>query len=141
MTSLFIHNILDITFSHYYFLPTDSELSWILWWKINSLFLVLIWYMNGQSVLIYILKIYLSKIVYMCACVSVCSLVYWNAGTHGIQKRVSYPLQLDLQVVVIQLIWMVGTKLRSSARTANMLTTEHSLYTPSSVYFYFCLAF
>lgn len=49
----------------------------------------------------------------MCLCVC--------AGTHGSQKRISEPLKLELQVIVNYLMWVLGTKLISSARAPSTL--------------------
>ena len=54
-------------------------------------------------------------------------------GAHGDQKRVLDPLELEFQVVVSCLMWVLGTKPRSSARAANTLTAEPSLQ-PLSIY-------
>lgn len=45
------------------------------------------------------------------------------ASDHKSQKRVSKFLDLKLQVVVIHLVWVLNTKLASSART---VTTDQS---------------
>lgn len=42
---------------------------------------------------------------FICVCPCVC------AGAHRDPKRVSYPLELELQEVVSSLMWKLGTKL------------------------------
>ena len=56
------------------------------------------------------------KKICVCVCVCVC-------GVHGGQKRVSDPLELELQVVVSRLMWVLVTELRSSTRAARALNT------------------
>lgn len=49
------------------------------------------------------------------------------AGDHGNQKRESDPLELkELEGVASHLVWVLGAKLRSSARPS-VLTTDQSL--------------
>lgn len=54
---------------------------------------------------------------------------HWNAGAHGIQKRV-----LDLlnwiQAVLSHLIWVLGSKPEFSARAASAL--KHGAISPAS---------
>ena len=38
---------------------------------------------------------------------------------HRSQKKISEPLELELQVVVSHPVWVLGTKLGSSARATN----------------------
>jgi hypothetical protein len=49
----------------------------------------------------------------MCACMCVCDM---NEVACKGQKRVSHPLELELQTVMNPLTWVSGTKLGSSAR-------------------------
>jgi hypothetical protein len=39
-------------------------------------------------------------------------------GAHGVQKRASDPLDVELQVVVSHPVWMLGSELRSPAQAA-----------------------
>lgn len=39
-----------------------------------------------------------------------------SADVYGAEKRASHPLELELQAVVITLLWVLGTELRSSAK-------------------------
>ena len=50
----------------------------------------------------------------MWVCIHKCS-------AQGDQKRASDPLELELEVVVSPLMWVLGTELGSSARTACIL--------------------
>jgi len=43
------------------------------------------------------------------------------AGTHVGQRRMPDPLELELQVVVSLLMWVLGVKLESSERAASDL--------------------
>lgn len=56
--------------------------------------------------------------VYMCVCVIVC---YMCVDAKGGPKKVLDPLELDLQVVMSHLKWVLGTKLRSFERDASTL--------------------
>lgn len=46
-----------------------------------------------------------------------------EVGAHRVQKRIQYPLELELQGVVNHLMWVLGTELWSSERAA-MLSTN-----------------
>jgi hypothetical protein len=50
-------------------------------------------------------------------------LVNASEGAHRSQKRVSDNLQVELQVVVSHLLWILGTKLRSSRRAMCILNS------------------
>lgn len=52
--------------------------------------------------------------------------VYLSAVAHRDRKRVSYPLELELQAVVSHLVWVRGTELESFAREWLLLTSESS---------------
>lgn len=47
--------------------------------------------------------------------------VYIYAGAPGSQKKVSDPSELEMQVALSYMTWVLGTKLRSSARATNVL--------------------
>lgn len=49
-------------------------------------------------------------------CMSMCTLLRYSG-----QKRMSIPLEMELQIVVRHLMWMLGTKFGSSARTTSSL--------------------
>lgn len=51
--------------------------------------------------------------------VFVCGDVHMSANTLGRQKSISDPLELELDVVVSHLMWMLGAELRPSARAPN----------------------
>lgn len=51
--------------------------------------------------------------------------VRMSMGTHGGWKRVSEPLELELQAFVSHLIWVLGTKLRSQQEQYVLLTVSH----------------
>lgn len=51
--------------------------------------------------------------MYVFRCVSV---HHAHAGTHVVQKKESDLLELELQVIVDHLTWVLGTKRRSTAR-------------------------
>lgn len=46
-------------------------------------------------------------------------------GAYRGQKRVSDPLELELQEVVSHLIWMLGIELRSYGRAVSALNLSH----------------
>jgi hypothetical protein len=46
-----------------------------------------------------------------------CEYVHLCVATSEVQKRSSDPLEIELQVVVSHLTWVLGTELRSSGRT------------------------
>lgn len=48
-------------------------------------------------------------------CVSVCRCVCVGAGAHGGQQGATDPLELELQVFMSCLMWVIGTELGSSA--------------------------
>lgn len=92
----------------------------------------------------FILEIFLSSLTpmwcvcvcvckFVCACadarvsVSLCENVHLSIGAHGSQKRVLDFLELEFQVIVNLLAQVLGTVLKSSARTASILTTEPSV--------------
>ena len=54
----------------------------------------------------------------------ICFIIYVYAYrvTLGGQKRPSDPLELELQVAVSHLVWVLGTKLGSSVRAAKTLS-------------------
>ena len=61
-------------------------------------------------------------------CVCLCAYTY-ECSAHKCQQRASDHLELELQVAVSQpsvLMWVLGTKLRSSGRVQVPLTTEPS---------------
>lgn len=45
----------------------------------------------------------------------VCGYVYMYAGADKAQKKISDPLEQELQAVMCLLMWVLGTELRSSA--------------------------
>lgn len=49
------------------------------------------------------------------------NICYMYAGTHVGQRRMPDPLELELQVVVSLLMWVLGVKLESSERAASDL--------------------
>lgn len=51
-------------------------------------------------------------------------------GAFGGQEKLLYPLELDLSVVVSYPIWMLGTKLGSSAKVARTVNHEPSPQPP-----------
>ena len=42
-------------------------------------------------------------------------------SAHGVQKRASQPLEMELEMVMSHPIWALGTEPRSSARSASVL--------------------
>ena len=64
--------------------------------------------------------------MYVCMCECVCACTHLSAGAFRGQSMRFSP-ELELQVVVSHLMWMLGTKLRSSGKAAMLLTTESSL--------------
>ena len=54
----------------------------------------------------------------MCAFVNVC---HMSADTCRGQKRASEPLELELQMVVSFLMWVLGTELKSSGQAGSAL--------------------
>jgi hypothetical protein len=54
-------------------------------------------------------------------------------GTHREKKKVSGPLELDLQAVVSCLVWVLGRKLRSSGRA--MSTLDLGAISPALLHF------
>lgn len=58
-------------------------------------------------------------------CVSVCRYDHISAGACGVQKKLFYPLELQLKAVVSYLTWMLGTKLRSFARAIHASPLSH----------------
>lgn len=65
-------------------------------------------------------------------CGYVCGYAHMHAGVWGGQKRASYPLELELEVVMSSRKWLLGTKFGSSARQYILLATEPSFRTSSS---------
>ena len=63
--------------------------------------------------------------VFMCSCVCVCMCacvhVYIGADAHRALKRAPDSLELELQVVVSHLMWMLGMESGSSARATHGL--------------------
>ena len=57
--------------------------------------------------------------VCMCLCVSMC---VCKCNVHGVQKRATNPLKLELQAVVNHLMWELVLELRSSEKAANALS-------------------
>lgn len=53
------------------------------------------------------------NLVFVCMCVCLCACEH---SDHGGQKRASYPPELELQMTVGFLIWILGTALGSSGR-------------------------
>lgn len=51
--------------------------------------------------------------------VSVCRNMHVSADIHKGQKRALYPLGLELQLVLSHLMWVLGTKSRSSVRAVS----------------------
>lgn len=61
-------------------------------------------------------------------CLSVCGYVHTSSGAYGVQKGAPDTLDLELQVVVSWLVWVLGTEPPSSARAVcNLLAAEPSL--------------
>ena len=56
--------------------------------------------------------------------VHVCACVYGSPWTPGEEAE---SLEVELQAVVSSLMWLLGSKLRSSGRAADALTTDPSL--------------
>lgn len=48
--------------------------------------------------------------------------VYVNTGSQSLQKNMFYSLKQELQKVISHLMWVLGTELRSCARTVNVLS-------------------
>lgn len=69
----------------------------------------------------------------MCVCVCACVCAHAHAcdtcmpGTSGGQKRVSNPLELELQVAVSFLIGFLGTEFRSCIRTSALNGVSHPM--------------
>ena len=52
----------------------------------------------------------------------ICLCIYVHAcGTYRGQKRISDPLELELQVVMSCLIWVQGTEIKPSGRASSIL--------------------
>lgn len=58
--------------------------------------------------------------VCLCLCLSVCTHVYMNTDVHRSQKRVSEPMELELQTALSSPVWVLGTEFCSSARAASV---------------------
>lgn len=56
-----------------------------------------------------------------------CWCMHTSAGVPGVQRRMSNPWELVLQVAVSCFIWVLGTKLGSSRKQQTLKTTEPSL--------------
>ena len=53
--------------------------------------------------------------------------MHMHVGTHGGHKRALYPVELELQVVVNNLIWVLGAKLKSLQEQCELLNMEPSI--------------
>lgn len=73
-------------------------------------------------------NLYLFLFVYVCVYID----TYTICSAHRGQKRVLQFLKLELQVVMSQLTWMLGTKLSSSGRapTTHSFNSEPRLQSP-----------
>ena len=62
----------------------------------------------------------LKKIYFVCVCVCLLDFIYTicTQKPHGAQK-LSEPLELEVQVVLSHLIWVLGTEPRPSGRAAS----------------------
>ena len=66
-------------------------------------------------------RFYFFNYVLCCVCVKVCGYAHMNASICGSQKRKLDPLKLEQQLAVGHLMWVLQTKLRSSARAVPAL--------------------
>ena len=57
----------------------------------------------------------------VCVWMYVCVCVFVSASAHGVEKKALDPLELELQTLVSSLMWVLGTKLWSSAKAFRTL--------------------
>ena len=81
------------------------------------------------------IKISLFLLSFLCVYVNVCYLFvhHIHALACGDQKKALEPLELDLQITMSLLVWVLGTEPGSSKRTTNALN-EPSLQSPVLFY-------
>ena len=73
--------------------------------------------------------VFLCVCVCVCVCMCACVHVYIGADTHRALKRAPDSLELELQVVVSHLMWVLGMESRSSARATHAL--KHLAISPA----------
>lgn len=83
--------------------------------------------------------IFLFRFIYFILCVfvfclHVCICTIYMPGSHGVQKRVSDPLELELWMVMSTL-WMVGIEHGFSARATHVFNHWASLQPQDTVFF------
>lgn len=65
--------------------------------------------------------------------------VHMSAGAPWVQKRVLDLLEMELQILVSSPVWVLGTELRSIARTVHSVTAEHLSTSFLCVYYTYIL--
>lgn len=54
--------------------------------------------------------------------------MHLHVGAHGDHKRALYPMELELQVVVNNLLWVLGAKRKPLQEQYELLTMEPPIY-------------